>query len=89
MVTTRNVSRGGVLICWPVTDGHSVPQVGDVVRTEIPMLATPGLSRRYLECSGEVVRVCCDEDDKVLIALRFERMRVKAAKSTLSAAAWS
>ncbi len=89
IVTTRNVSRGGVLICWPTIDGHPVPQVGDIVRTDIPMLTTPGLSRRYLECTGEVVRVCCGEDDEVLIALRFQRMRVKAAKMTLTAAAWS
>ena len=85
MVTTKNISRGGVLICWPKTHGQFVPQVGEVVRTDIPMLATPGLGRRYLECVGEVLRVSCDdEEEQVLIAVRFRRMRVKAAKVMLT-----
>lgn len=73
------------MIRWPESAAGDLPQVGDVVRAEIPMLDSLGLRPRYIECTAQVVRVSCEEDDaETLVALHIRQMRMKPQKARLS-----
>ena len=72
-MTTENMSRSGLLICWS-SEGPTVtvPGLGQIITVEIELPANHGFGQKCIHCQGSVIRVIgTPESPKVALRVNY------------------
>ncbi len=74
---TQNMSRGGILISWDLSQAFKLPRPGDLLDLAIELPANHSFGRKCLYCQATAVRVAAQENGGPLVAFQIHQMRFR------------